>query len=197
MAELVVCQTNLTQKSSTIENLRQSTMEIKKACDAVSKKIHSCDSQEILLELRSKVRSNISVLAGFESEIADQPMSTSGKGRDDVIMLKREMDNLSFNIDNLLSYLEAKQSIDIMLKEAMVNASSEIKNLSSMKEGNHLQKDEETELENLAKIAIALDGLEEITKKIPSLERKGKHPLRSRWEKVKAAREKKLKTFRL
>jgi hypothetical protein len=48
----------------------------------------------------------------------------------------------------------------------------------------------------LAKISIALDGLEETTRKIPSLERKGKHPLRSRWEKVKGAREKKLKTLR-
>ena len=38
--------------------------------------------------------------------------------------------------------------------------------------------------------------MEEITKKIPSLEKKGKHPLRSRWEKIKASREKKLKTLR-
>ena len=197
MAELVVCQTNLEQKSNALENLRQSTVEIKKACDTVCKKIHSCDSQEILMELRCKIRSNTSILANLESEIADRPMiGTSDKDRGNIITLKREMDLLSVKVDNLLSYIEAKQSIDTMLKEAMANASSDIKNLSSMEEGSHLQKGEEFELQNLAKISIALDGLEEITKKIPNLEKKGKHPLRSRWEKVKAAREKKLKTLR-
>ena len=150
----------------------------------------------MLIELRCKVRSNISILAKFESEIADNPTAASEKDRDDFLSLKREMEQLSVKIDNLSSYIETKQSIDAMLKEAMVNASCDIKNLSSVQEGTHLQRDDESELKNLAKISLALDGLEEITKKIPTLERKGKHPLRSRWEKVKASREKKLKTLR-
>merc|ERR1711902_80678 len=78
----------------------------------------------------------------------------------------------------------------------MVNASSEIKSLCSVQDGTLLQREEETELKTLSKISLALDGLEEITKKIPSLEKKGKHPLRARWEKIKASREKKLKTLR-
>merc|ERR1712141_106037 len=83
-----------------------------------------------------------------------------------------------------------------MLKEAMNNALSDIKNLASLEDVSHLQREEEAELNRLATISVALDGLEEITKKIPNLEKKGEHPLRGRWEKIKASREKKLKTFR-
>ena len=112
MSDLVVRQTNLTQKSNTIENLRQATIEIRKTCDTVCKKIHACESPEMLTELRCKVRSNISILAKFESEIADNPTAASEKDRDDFLSLKREMEQLSVKIDNLSSYIETKQSID-------------------------------------------------------------------------------------
>ena len=196
MSDLVVRQTNLTQKSNTIENLRQATIEIKKTCEIVCKKIHACESPEMLMELRAKIRSNISILATFESELADNPATASEKEKEDFLTLKREMEQLSVKIENLSSYIETKQSIEVMLKEAMVNASGEIKSLSSVEDGTLLLREEENELKTLSKISLALDGLEEITKKIPSLEKKGKHPLRARWEKIKASREKKLKTLR-
>ena len=197
MSDLVVRQSNLTQKSNTFENLRQATAEIKKTCETVCKKIHACESPETLTELRCKIRSNMSILATLEAEMAEnRPSPSSEKDRQDFITLKREMEQLSVRIENVSSYIETKENIECMLKEAMNNALSDIKNLSSLEDVSHLQREEEAELNRLATISVALDGLEEITKKIPNLEKKGKHPLRGRWEKIKASREKKLKTLR-
>ena len=75
-----------------------------------------------------------------------------------------KMEQLSVKIENLSSYIETKQSIEVTLKEAMVNASGDVKNLSCVQDGLSASSDSnEAKIEMLdpifARSSINISGL--------------------------------------